>query len=1228
MNSEPPQLESVFHEALTKSDAAEQAAYLESACAGNADLRLRVEALLDAHAERGGFLGGTSGATTGFYGPLNASPAGLGTVVAEKYKLLEIIGEGGMGTVFMAEQIHPVRRKVAVKIIKPGMDSKDVLARFEAERQALALMDHPSIARVLDAGSTDQGLPFFVMELVKGTPITEFSDERRLSPRERLELFVPVCQAIQHAHQKGVIHRDIKPSNVLVALYDDRPIPKVIDFGVAKATGQVLTERTLHTGFGAIIGTPEYMSPEQATFNQLDIDTRSDVYALGVLLYELLTGTTPVDKARLGRAAVLEVLRVVREDEPARPSVKLTTSESRASIAATRGTEPDKLAKLLRGELDWIVMKSLEKDRNRRYETAAGLGRDVERFLKDELVEARPPSAWYRIRKFLSKNRPAAVGLGITALFLLALGLGVIGLGASLRRARDAETRATWAKDEADNQRRRAETFAEHSKQQFDRAVAAESSAVNEMMKARDERMKAEHERKRAEASEVKANDALASERCVSYANLLSLVHHGWQANEGAAAMKLLDDAPPELRGWEWRYLRRLFAPELLTLHTNGMCAAFSPDGKLVASGDFDARKKLYFLKTWDADSGAERGAFTGFSDLVKYVAFSSDNKRLAGGNISSSNIQLSEVAVWDADPKKEIFSRSSHDGYAGMALSPDGQRLALAEYKGGPKKSGGIVIYNLASGEVERTLPFFHHLDFSPDGKRLAGADRQGNGLTVWDTATGKEEYRIVDVGAIDRISFSHDGMLLATANHEIGSPNPTQLGEVMVFDARNGAQLNVFGNHRDYVNGLAFSPDSKRIASAGRDTVRVWTVDNARELFSLRVGLQANDVAFHPDGKRLAVAGYSYPYKDFIGRVTFYDAGAGPEARWLPHNIRGNQQLVVSADRKSLWTIGDSGGTIKQWSLTTGRELTTRSTPTWATDRFAQIALRHDGSIIALLHRSSDEKFRNAIGPAVEIYDPVAGKTLFTLYPEDKSQRSGFDSRRSAFSPDGKWLAIAQVESFDIWNVDTGKRVTQLPPDAFNQFGGIRFSPDGRQILLGDQTYQDYLQYGCRLYETTTGKLLLTSPKSAASNALFSPDGRWLVVNHDEDIKVYDARTGTERFTLQEQGQALALAIDPDSRRLATTRHIWDLTTGKRIVTMKEVIGLNGVFQGAFSPDGSRLATVGRQGIDLWDTRSGHRTFTLRGNSDSPRGVLFTPDGHRLITISDVVKIWDATP
>jgi serine/threonine protein kinase len=471
MNPDTQREEDLFDEARKLTDPAACRAFLEHSCAGDAALRARIENLLDAGPGAEKFFDESGAALNLHQAALpfsRGAPAfpstGAATVPGEepvgtrigRYKLAQKIGEGGWGVVYMAEQEEPVRRRVALKIIKLGMETKSVIARFEAERQALAMMDHPNIARVYDAGATDRGPPYFVMELVRGVKITNYCDQQRLGIRERLDLFIWVCHAIQHAHQKGIIHGDIKPSNIMIALQDGMPVPKVIDFGIAKATEARLTDRKLFTLYGQLIGTPAYMSPEQADVNGLDIDTRSDIYSLGVLLYELLVGHTPFDATELLDAGLDEMRRILREIEPARPSVRLTTLPGRelTKTASDRQAEPHRLASMLSGDLDWIVMKALEKDRQRRYETANGLALDIQRHLNHEPVMARPPSRFYRLRKLVRRNRVVfAAGSAVAAAL-------VIGLGTStwlFLREREAHQRAVAAEQQQTRLRHEAE---------------------------------------------------------------------------------------------------------------------------------------------------------------------------------------------------------------------------------------------------------------------------------------------------------------------------------------------------------------------------------------------------------------------------------------------------------------------------------------------------------------------------------------------------------------------------------------------------------------------------------------------------------------------------------------------------------------------------------------------------------------------------------------------------
>jgi eukaryotic-like serine/threonine-protein kinase len=693
--------------AAAKLSTAERVQFLDLACKDNPELRRQIDELLQAHFDTGTFLHEPGGKPTGRELPVTMAHSTAwehpGTIIAGRYKLLEAIGEGGMGSVWVAEQSQPVKRKVAVKLIKAGMDSKTVLARFEAERQALAVMDHPNIAKVLDGGLTEQGRPYFVMEYVRGIPITEYCDAAKMGVSARLHLFTQVCHAVQHAHQKGIIHRDLKPSNILVAPYDDKPVPKVIDFGLAKAIHQSLTEHTLHTAHDMVLGTPLYMSPEQAQLNNIDIDTRSDVYSLGVLLYELLTGSTPLEKQRFKQAAWDEMRRMIREEDPPRPSQRLSSVETLPSVAASRHIEPARLTRLVRGELDWIVMKALEKDRTRRYETANGFAADVLRYLSGEPVLAAPPSAMYRIQKFVRRNTGNVIA---ASLLLLALVGGIVGTTVGLLEAKKQE-RAALAAQKAETVRAEAERLARLD------AQASEKLASERLVQVEAEKKRANDEKQIAEAvKDFLQNKLLAQASTRTQANaLLQAGEQTTEAKLNPTIRELLDRAAKELAP---EMIETNFSKQPLVqaaiLHTVG--TAYRNIGEANMAIEFLIRSAGLFGQHQGSD---HPDTLTSMNDLALSYG---DAGQLDMALPLFAEVLVLRKAKLGADHPHTLTSMSNlalayrDDGDLGKALPLLEQTLTLRTANLGPNHADTVIsMHNLATvyrdvGELGKALP------------------------------------------------------------------------------------------------------------------------------------------------------------------------------------------------------------------------------------------------------------------------------------------------------------------------------------------------------------------------------------------------------------------------------------------------------------------------------------------------------------------------------------------
>jgi WD40 repeat protein/serine/threonine protein kinase len=1174
--------EAIFHAARDIPDPDLRGKYVRVCCAGDEARLAHIEALLAAADGTDGLLDISVAATPGatIDQPTTES---LGTIVGP-YKLLQQIGEGGMGAVYMAEQQEPVRRKVALKIIKPGMDSRQVIARFEAERQALAMMDHQNIARVLGAGTTESGRPYFVMELVHGVPITEFCDENHLTPRQRLELFVPVCHAIQHAHQKGIIHRDVKPSNVLVTMYDDLPVPKVIDFGVAKAVEQRLTEKTMFTQFGAFVGTFEYMSPEQAQMNAFGVDTRSDIYSLGVLLYELLTGTTPLGRERPRQAAIDELVRLIKEEDAPRPSVRLSSSNNLPKIAAARNTDPARLSGIVRGELDWIVMKCLEKDRARRYESANGLARDIQRYLADETVEACPPSAGYRLGKLARKYRAP---LRVAGVFLVLLILAAIASTWQAIRATAAENRASEQRDVA----RRKEAEAIRAGEETGKAF--EQVAVTNQ----------------------KLQKTTGDLRAALYVSDLNRAYQFWEAGNIQRVEELLErhrpsDKGDDLRGVEWHFLRRLAtrfqAGRLADAESPVMSLAISPDGRSVAAASSNGT-----ITIWDAATGAVRLRLP--DALAGQVAYTADGRAL----ISSSGFAAPDkgprastirVVARDVANGNEIAARRleldvgevgqhvlTADGTALLAFMSDAKLRVWDLVKGGQIAT---LDAHAEDPSIERAA--MHFMALAPDRKTLAW--QLGPTTLVWDLTTRKlrlKHYRSHPWSFA--VALSPDGKLLAC--HRGGPPHVVQL-----WDCNAGKQLAELQGFAGHVYTLTFSPDGKLLATGDEfGTIRVIDVATRNEVAALKGhGARLYALVFDPDGRWLYSAGWD-------GLIRRWKPIPEPD----PDQFDGDPALYVTAagvarDCRSFFTYSISKGGDRRWELI-HRDVA---------------SLRELAGVRATGHAvfSADGKrvaFQKPDEQRIRFWDVFANRELASL--ESKAWPTG----RKGFSPDARVFCLCGPDQITFYDSETGKQLTSL---SLAIASALAFSADGR-FFAGSATRTGETVPAVTLWKMPALAEVATLP-GPANSLTFSPDGATLAVIHSDTVRLWDIDSHVVRASLNPSQPgtrhifvtAPPNGFSPDGKlfAIADNMHVrlWNTATGELVGPLAGPRDF--VRAVSWSPDGKTLATTNGPKVKLWNAMTREELTSLVSRNEVGCHA-FAPDGSLVVgDLLNRIRIW----
>jgi WD40 repeat protein/serine/threonine protein kinase len=1154
--------------------------FLDRHCGRDGELRAKLDELLAEHQQAGTGMGISSPEVARCAAALTPmeAPAGRtrlasleiqpGDLLDEKYKVLEVLGEGGLGVVYLAEQTQPVRRRVALKVVKLGMDTRQILGRFEVERNSLTLMDHPGIARLYDAGITDRGRPYFVMEYIQGVPITEFANHERLDTRHRLELFLPVCAAVQHAHQKGIIHRDLKPSNILVALQDGRPAPRIIDFGIAKATYQKLTDHTMYTERGQLIGTPEYMSPEQAEMSGLGIDSTTDIYSLGVVLYELLTGVLPFDSQALRTKGVHELQRLIRDEEPPKPSTRVSTlGDTTQLVVKHRRTEPRLLWRELKGDLDWIIMKAMEKLRTRRYASASELAGDIQRHLDCLPVLAGPPGAFYKLGKFTRRNRALVVSTCVVALALLGGAFG-----------------ATWGMMQSWAQRDRAVDALKETEVARDAAKTAQASAIAE-------RRKAEAALERAEVN--------------VYYSGIAQSELNFRLQDLAKSELSLERCVPgpgqvDRRGWEWHYLKGLQNAAVLSppAHEKVVYAvAFGQTGSLLASGggvpaffQFSGHEPGE-LKVTDARDGRLLHDLAGRTVPVVGLAFSSAGDHLAVAAANVKHGASPSLQLWDlgrGEPAADLTLDPEARWASSLAFDPGGRRLAA--YVG-----TGVALWDLATSERTMVLPGQMVLLFGSDGERLLTYGRDGS-VTLWHAGTGEPIRRSTGFPAQPaRVVFSPDEQKVAVVGED--------RRVVLVLECATSRLLHTLRSHPEEVSGLAFSPDGRLLATCGSgSTVRLWNVEREEERYRfLGHTNRLECVAFSPEGARLASGGWD-------GRVKVWDLTRHPEYVSLVscagRSIGRIEAMAIRDDGRAITVHVD--GTVRTWDCRTGLALAHRwlQNPCALAVPSRRWALTPDG---ARLFAVLDDSLR------LGAWDVDAGRRLATFVGHTLPVFAVASSRDGRRAASAAWSSMQDERilrsEIKVWNAADGRGVfTREAPR--ERISGLALSPAGDWLLAAG------MRQGSEPAEESVFVLLwevaarreveISTPHETwIEAAAFAADGgqwatgdrRGRVVVRRLDAAPPQASTSGGRLVLEGPPGIADLAFSPDGRRLAVVNRevvtVWDTATGHEVVTLRgrPRKGTDPMFNPrlAFSGDGLRIAaSQWDESVSIWSAEA----------------------------------------